>query len=279
MDTTFDPGTGANDVVRALALLPDDRILIGGFFTRFNGVDQWRIARLFPNGSLDPTFLGGTNGANGNVYFIALSSGGHVLVSGAFTSINGTPLGKVARLEMDGTPDPDFHFALGVGGSYVYTVTEQAYGHLVIGGYFESVHGVPVHNLARLLPNGALDPSFARAPAPGSSQGVLASTLLPDGDVLIGGAFIAFGGRHYLAKMVANSGPVLEINPLGDDQYRVSWLTNEAEQLVLQSRPDLMEGSWQDTALPPLQTGHHYSLTVRATNQTRFLRLASPANP
>jgi uncharacterized delta-60 repeat protein len=277
LDTDFDPGTGANDIVRALALQPDGRILIGGFFTRFNGTPQGHIARLLSNGSLDPSFLAGTNGANGNVYFISVS-GSHILVSGAFTSLAGRPLGKVARLEMDGTPDPDFQFALGVGGSYVYTVTGQPYGHLVIGGMFQSVNGVMIRSLARLLPNGALDRSFAWTPTfLTSADGFLTSALLQDGDILAGGTFFQLSiGPDGLVKVVGDSGPVLELTSLGDDHYRIAWLTNHAEAFVLQTRSDLSTGSWQPAGLPSVQNGHHQTVTVHATNPSQFYRLAEP---
>ena len=42
--------------VQSLAVEPDDRILVGGFFTAINGVGRSRIARLNTNGSVDLTF-------------------------------------------------------------------------------------------------------------------------------------------------------------------------------------------------------------------------------
>jgi hypothetical protein len=45
-DASFDPGTGANNTVRSVAVQPDGRMLIGGDFTSINGVACWRVARL-----------------------------------------------------------------------------------------------------------------------------------------------------------------------------------------------------------------------------------------
>src|ERR1700741_3192713 len=56
LDTSFDPGTGADATIHALALQPDGSTLIGGAFTRFNGVPRNHLARLNSDGSLDPTF-------------------------------------------------------------------------------------------------------------------------------------------------------------------------------------------------------------------------------
>ena len=45
LDASFDPGTGANDPVQALAIQPDGKILIGGWFTSYNGTGRNYIAR------------------------------------------------------------------------------------------------------------------------------------------------------------------------------------------------------------------------------------------
>ena len=46
LDATFNTGSGASDVVYAVALQPDDKVLIGGAFTEFNGTGNAGIARL-----------------------------------------------------------------------------------------------------------------------------------------------------------------------------------------------------------------------------------------
>src|SRR5207244_5820291 len=50
---SLDPGFNPfpDDWVQSLAVEPDDRILVGGFFTAFNGVCRSRIACLTPFGS------------------------------------------------------------------------------------------------------------------------------------------------------------------------------------------------------------------------------------
>jgi len=59
LDPTFNTGSGANDVVNAVALQPDDKVLIGGQFTEFNGTPIAGIARLqnfIPTQLLNPIF-------------------------------------------------------------------------------------------------------------------------------------------------------------------------------------------------------------------------------
>src|SRR5690349_14347205 len=63
VDLSFDPGSGPNADVYCVAALPDRKALIGGAFTSINGTNRNRIARLNPDGNLDPAFDPG-QGAN-----------------------------------------------------------------------------------------------------------------------------------------------------------------------------------------------------------------------
>src|SRR5689334_4241698 len=53
----FDPN--CNGRVFAIALQEDGGILIGGEFTSVGGTPRYKIARLHPDGSVDPTFNAG----------------------------------------------------------------------------------------------------------------------------------------------------------------------------------------------------------------------------
>jgi uncharacterized delta-60 repeat protein len=55
LDLTFNPGAGANAVVRSMVLQPDGKILIGGDFTTVNGVERTYVARLHGDAS-EPSF-------------------------------------------------------------------------------------------------------------------------------------------------------------------------------------------------------------------------------
>lgn len=70
-DSTFDIGSGFDSTVYALALQPDGKILVGGFFTVYNGTSINRLIRLNANGSRDSTFNIGT-GFNPAVASIAV---------------------------------------------------------------------------------------------------------------------------------------------------------------------------------------------------------------
>lgn len=187
LDTTFDPGLGANDHVGAIAVQPDGKIVIAGNFTQVAGQPRNGIARLNADGTLDTTFNPGT-GAGGDapndVLALLIQPDGRIVLAGAFTTFNGQPRSCLARLLSDGSLDPDFSAAAGTD-QYIYGLALQTDGKIFLGGYFTTFDGQPSPNLARLNPDGTLDPAFQVAEGP--SNGILSLTLLADGQLLAGG--------------------------------------------------------------------------------------------
>jgi len=112
LDTGFNPGTGANNNVWALAVQFDGKVLVGGEFTTMDGVSRNRIVRLNSDGSLDTGFNPGT-GANGIVLALAQQPNGKVLIGGAFTTIAGVSRNYIARLNADGSLDTTFESSSG----------------------------------------------------------------------------------------------------------------------------------------------------------------------
>jgi uncharacterized delta-60 repeat protein len=85
LDVTFNPGTGPDSGVETIALQPDGKIIIVGYFSSFNAMALNRIARLHADGSLDATFIPGT-GASSRVRAVALQLNGKTIIGGNFTS-------------------------------------------------------------------------------------------------------------------------------------------------------------------------------------------------
>lgn len=57
LDPDFDPGVGADHEVRAVAIQPDGKAVIGGLFGGVEGQPRSRIARLTSDGSVNPGFV------------------------------------------------------------------------------------------------------------------------------------------------------------------------------------------------------------------------------
>ncbi len=201
LDTTFDPGGGATNSgqasgVGSVVIQPDGKILVGGVFTQFNGIARNCVARLNPDGNVDPSFNPGT-GANGEVTGLALQGDGKVIVVGKFTAVNGFGRNRLARLNQDGSVDQTFVTA----GTTrdITAVTIQPSGKIVVAGPFDSAGGVNGKNsLVRFNVDGSLDQSFTSPPYGGNIPGIYnvysfgdvnALVQQPDGKILMGGAF------------------------------------------------------------------------------------------
>lgn len=136
LDPTFSQQTSANGQINTVALQPDGNIVIGGLFTTVNGSTANRIARLTSAGLFDSSFNPGS-GANGGVNCVALQPDGKILLSGAFSLINATTRGGLARLNPDGTLEGTTTFNPGSGPSGpINSIALQTDGKIICGGNF-----------------------------------------------------------------------------------------------------------------------------------------------
>lgn len=147
MDTGFNTGgAGPNSAVAAITLQADGKILIGGFFTNYNGVSRKRIARLNANGTLDTGFNPGT-GADNAVYAIAMQSNGAAILGGSFTNFGGVAHQRICRVSNKGVVDPSWTTSAN---NQVNTLCWIPEGKVIVGGSYTSVAGVSSNRIARL---------------------------------------------------------------------------------------------------------------------------------
>jgi uncharacterized delta-60 repeat protein len=104
IDTTFNPGSGANDFIGAIARNATGQFIIGGGFGSYNGVPRSRVARINANGSLDAGYSSGL-GPNASVWTVVVQPDGKAIIGGEFTTVNGTARQHVARLNANGSLD------------------------------------------------------------------------------------------------------------------------------------------------------------------------------
>jgi uncharacterized delta-60 repeat protein len=190
LDETFNVGTGANSTVLTSAIQKDGKIIIGGVFTYYDKIAANRIVRLNADGTRDISFKTGT-GANNHIFATVLQSDGKIIIGGTFTEYNGISRNNIARLNTDGSLDETFNPGTGTN-NYVYTVSVQKNGQMIIGGYFSTYNGVSINNIARLNTNGSLDGSFNVGL--GANNAVWTSAIETDGRIIIGGGFTSYNG-------------------------------------------------------------------------------------
>jgi uncharacterized delta-60 repeat protein len=150
---TFNSGSGANNNPSNILVQPDGKLLLGGSFTMINGQPRNFIARLNADGTLESTttFAAGS-GPNDSVRGMALQADGKILIAGRFTSVNGQPRNRIARLHPNGTLESTTTFDAGTGfNADPAGIMLQADGKIQVVGSFTTVNGHSQGLIARLL--------------------------------------------------------------------------------------------------------------------------------
>ncbi|CAM3652622.1 delta-60 repeat domain-containing protein [Flavobacterium chungbukense] len=193
IDTSFNAeNTGANNLVKAAVLQYDQKVIIGGSFTKYNDVSNNRIVRIFQDGQIDYSFSCG-EGFNGQVYALSIQSDQKIIAAGAFTKYNGSVVNanRIVRLLSDGSKDPNFNISSGADGT-VECVVLQSDGKILVGGHFKTFNGLPFAGLVRLNADGTIDTSFTISE--GFDKYVYAIALQSDQKIIVGGSFVTFDG-------------------------------------------------------------------------------------
>jgi uncharacterized delta-60 repeat protein len=212
LDTTFSGdgkvnigfGAGRQDFAADLVIQSDGKIVVAGS-TGDAGYanNNFAIARLNANGSLDTTFSGDgrqiTNfGANDYAYGVALQADGKIVVVGEKTTTFRSF--ALARYNTDGSLDTTFNgtgrrvFSITPGmDSHANDVIVQPDGMIVVIGTTKNGSGFFDFALARLLSTGGFDTTFSGDGKViidfGGNDYVLAIALQPlDGKYILGGA-------------------------------------------------------------------------------------------
>lgn len=211
LDTAFTVagGSGANNPVSAVALLPDGKIVIGGRFTSFDGQKRLRIARLNADGSLDTTFAPTGAGFDNAVSAITPQPNGKLLVGGSFLSYEGTVERYLARLESDGSLDRSFQQTGRPIGYLVEAIGVDSNGRILVGGMFSS----PAKYLLRLNRDGSTDSSFQQTGS-GLSGPVYDLALSANGTLVAVGYFTGYNSQPYSRVIrLLTTAPVPSVSP------------------------------------------------------------------
>lgn len=193
-DTSFSTGTGFGGISSpsCIRVQEDGRILVGGLFQSYNGVQRSGLIRLHPNGEVDDSFAIG-NGTNAAVETIDLYPNGDILVGGRFTSINGVAKTSFARVFPNGEVDLSFDAGTGAvmdgSTSRIHDVCIMSDGRICVSGLWEDFQDQSFDLMACMQPNGDWDPSFG---LDRPNHVIRAIVQQDDGRLLIGGSFTAY---------------------------------------------------------------------------------------
>jgi uncharacterized delta-60 repeat protein len=180
LDLFFNPGMqGPSNIVNDTSILPNGKIVIGGFFETYNGVVRKSVALLNSDGTLDTTF-----NANFASYYqinsilVLPNNKIFVAASGGFP----IPPKGLWLLNPDGSEDTSFTFSSGTG-AIVRKIRPQPDGKLLVAGKFTREHLAPVNGLVRLNPDGNRDLTFS---PPDFESEIFSVAVQPDGKIVVG---------------------------------------------------------------------------------------------
>ena len=149
------------------------------------GLVSRNVRRYNSDFTLDETFNAPVfeSGTDGSVTDAVEQSNGKLIIVGNFTTINGTSVGKIARLNANGSLDTTFNFE-GVGfDNNVYVLKLISDGSFLVGGTFSAYNGTSVNKLIKLNSDGSLNTSFS------GNDDVFAIHVLSSGKIYVGGNF------------------------------------------------------------------------------------------
>jgi uncharacterized delta-60 repeat protein len=206
-DTTFNSGgAGANGNIYSITQDVNNKYVIYGTFTTYNGTTTGNLARINSDGTLDTTFNTGGSGPGTSPGFpvkvLALPDGKY-LVGGNFTAYNGVACNNyIIRLNANGSIDSNFNSA-GTGSSAaVNDVILDSNGKILITGNMSYYNDSGSNNTAvpnsiiRLNYDGTIDTTFNYNVASNGGNGTI-FTVIEDseGRYLIGGSLTSFDGN------------------------------------------------------------------------------------
>lgn len=250
-DTSFDCFPGSE--VKALAIQANGKVLLAGSFASINGITAKYFARADTSGFVDSSFAGSSSSSNIST-LTSLATGKH-FATGSFTSISGVARKYLARLNENGSVDTTFDPGISASTSSPL-VFPQPDGKVIVVGSFTSFANTTRWKTARLNADGALDSTFTVEAGSGSGL-VNAMLALPDGSLLVGGTFTAFGAgsRSYLVQLKGDGNANVPSVPqnltgtaLSASSILLNWNQLPDEYSWKIERSPVGAGAWQQIA-------------------------------
>jgi len=196
-DNTFNQGTGINTTVNNVIIQPDQKILLTGPFTSFNGTSGRYIVRLNPDGTMDKSFATPGTGLSYVPLTTTLQPDGKIILAGNryLNSFNGVPKNLILRLNPDGTLDTGFDFNLVFEtSSQINVCLVQPDGKIIIAGALSFGLGIQDYRTYRLNADGSVDDIF---PGLGLDGMVSSGLLQENGGIILAGRFWTYKKMTY----------------------------------------------------------------------------------
>lgn len=203
--------SGFNSDVLGMDYQSDEKLLVVGLFSSYDGVSVGKITRLSKYGIVDSAWQTnvGTGIVGGNATNIRVDSNGKAVFIGSWSSFNGnSTLKSLVRLNTNGTLDSTFATNIGTafpaGGALDFGF--QSDGSLICVGPFTSFNGNSTNRIVKLNPDGTYNSTFTTNIGTGFNASPYAVKVNADDTILVVGIFTSFNGTtvNRIAKLNAD---------------------------------------------------------------------------
>jgi uncharacterized Zn-binding protein involved in type VI secretion len=209
-------------------VLNNGRILVVGDFTSYNGTPRQGIAMLDVNGTLQ-SFGAGLQSVNDAIRTVAVqhtdrNSDEKIIIGGDFTAVDGTPRGRVARLDATGKFDPSFDPGDGANDSVLGIFVQPWDGRVVVVGAFtEFNNNTNFRGIARVNNDKAFLPPVQTEITLGTAT-LSAGGLQITFDGLAGVNYVIEGSNDFVSwtvdRTIASSGGTTTVQIPTSSSYR-----------------------------------------------------------
>ncbi|MCA1763107.1 MAG: T9SS type A sorting domain-containing protein [Flavobacteriales bacterium] len=188
----------SNGRIHTIRVQADNKILVAGPVGTFDEIFH-TFQRLEENGQPDEDFNSAVDALNGSVRDIQVLNDGKILIIGSFTQYGGTTVGRICRLNSDGSLDTGFNGAItqlnvnNVLTTRLERMTLQPDGKILVVGWFEEAGDESYGSIVRLNADGSFDESWTTGSGlnyPGTDVSVT-----PDGNIFVAGRFWGYNGQ------------------------------------------------------------------------------------
>lgn len=183
LDPTFDSGTGFNNLVRSIAIQPDQKIILAGDFTQYkNTYVPSKIIRLNVNGTPDPTFQFTPLTSSANMLNIMPDSS--IVFTASYNTTIPPMNNRLVRVMSNGALDTitNGNETHGPSGSNAFNqICLLSTGKLLLAGQFETAFNRYRGGIALMNQDFTLDNSFN--PKPGFKDEIDEVFVQPDGKI------------------------------------------------------------------------------------------------
>ena len=178
--------------VNKVLVLPDGKILLGGFFMNYAGSGKNHLVRLNSDGTVDPTWNTGGVGPQNQVRDIERMPDGRILVAGGFLEYNGVQTQSIVRLFANGDRDFAFNIPPNSINGAVNAIAWHREDKVIAVGDFFTCYGHSMPHIARFNSDGSIDLGFDIGT--GFNNNTHCLLVLADDRILVGGVFGTFNG-------------------------------------------------------------------------------------